>query len=461
MNDSDNRKAGELQDLVDRHMFGELSDSDMERLAELLDSNPSVRKDFVERASWESELAEVLRAGCEDETRMFDSSIVGQLETRQSRSIRFLRAMLAVAVATILALSTLLLTSRSAAESANSDEASTSIESIAQITGLSGSMIWTGDRGQILREITVGTELAGGTIEGLSPDSWFELQFQDDSEVTISGASMLTFSDDGQKRLRLREGRMSADVARQPNGKPMVIQTRSATLTVLGTSFDVEADLPATAVSVREGTVRVTRTSDGKVIDVPANHRVVAAADRDLERKQITDIVHSWKSRIDQGPDESYGKWLAATDTHPAFLKAVAFVPKENPNVVLYLLGLGVRSDEGGPVQVNQESHFEIRGKMEVETEIYFGIQVAYANGDFAGKFLSRCTVERDASGDFVASADLPEFGLDPSVAAYKEKLAPSPIGLFVNGVWSFTHSKTPSGLRISDVNLTSTRRVQ
>ncbi len=118
---------------------------------------------------------------------------------------------------------------------------------------------------------------------------------------------MLTFMDDGQKRLRLREGRMSADVTPQPDGKPMVIQTRSATLTVLGTSFDVEADLPSTAFSVREGTVRVTRASDGKEIDVPANHRVVAAADRDLERRQITGIVHNWKSRIDQGPDETYG----------------------------------------------------------------------------------------------------------------------------------------------------------
>ncbi len=460
MSDNSNRKEGEWEGLVDRHLFGELSESEMERLAELLDSDPSLRKDFVQQASWETELAEVLRTGDDDAARRFDSSIAGQLETRQSRSIRFLRGMLAVAAAAILMLSTLLFTSRSENGSSIEPDA-VAMDSIAQITGLSGSMIWTGDRGQILREITVGTELAGGTIEGLSPDSWFELRFNDGSEVAISGASMLTFSDDGQKRLRLREGRMSADVAPQPAGKPMVIQTRSATLTVLGTSFDVEADLPATAVSVREGTVRVTRTSDGKEIDVPANHRVIAAADQDLERRQIADVVRNWKSRIEQGPDETFGKWLAATDKQPALLKAVAFVPKEAPHVVLYLLGLGVRSGEDAPVQVNAESHFEIRGKIEVETDIYFGIQVAYANGDFAGKFRAKCTVERDASGDFVASADLPDFGLDPSVSAYKDKLAPSPEDLFVNGVWSFTHSKTPSGLRISEVKLTSTQRNQ
>ncbi|MCS5630097.1 MAG: hypothetical protein NZ744_04650, partial [Pirellulaceae bacterium] len=66
---------------------------------------------------------------------------------------------------------------------------------IATITGLSGSLIWTGDRGQIVRDIKVGRELAGGTIEGMAPDSWFELQFNDGSTVMISGTSMLTFAD--------------------------------------------------------------------------------------------------------------------------------------------------------------------------------------------------------------------------------------------------------------------------
>jgi hypothetical protein len=443
-------------DLVDRHLFGELSESEMERLAEFLDSDPSLRKDFIQRASWETELAEVLRTGGNDESRKFDASIAGQLETRQGRSIHFLRAMLAIAAVAILMLSALLFTSQTKLKVANSKDTSVEPGPVAKITGLTGSMIWTGDRGDILREISVGSELAGGTIEGLSPDSWFELRFNDGSEVTISGASMLTFSDDGQKRLRLREGRMSADVSPQPDGKPMVIQTRTATLTVLGTSFDVEADLPATSVSVREGTVRVARTSDGKEIDVPANHRVIAAADQELERRQITGVVHRWKSRIDQGPDETFGKWLAATDTDPPLLRAVAYNPKQAPHVVLYLLGLGVRNDDATPVQLNSDSHFEIHGKTEVETDIYFGIEVAYGTGDYAGKFRAKCTVERDASGNFVASADLPDFELDPSVAAFKDKLAPSPEGLFVNGVWSFTHSETPSGLRISAVELTA-----
>ncbi|QDV47483.1 fec operon regulator FecR [Stieleria neptunia] len=450
MSDSDKPDDDVWDDLVERHLRGELNQREQEQLAGWLDSDASLREDFVRQATWDTELTEVVRSGGDRQSEMA-TLLAGKDDMQPRRTPAIMRALLAVAATTILALSYALVNQEAAPETIATDQSS---GSVARITGLSGSLIWTGDRGELVRDIRVSTELAGGTIEGLSPDSWFELQFNDGSEVTTSGASMLTFSDDGQKRLRLREGRMSADVAPQPVGKPMVIQTRSATLTVLGTSFDVEAELPATAVSVREGTVRVTRTSDGKEIDVSANHRVVAAADQDFERRQIAGVIRNWESRIDQGPDETFGKWIAATETSPALLKAVAFVPEQNPNVVLYLLGLGVRSDEGAPIEVNEDSRFEIHGKIDVQTEIYFGIQVAYANGDFAGKFRAKCIVRRDNSGNFVARADLSDFGLDPSVAAYKDKLAPSPEGLFVNGVWSFTHSETPSGLRISEVAL-------
>ena len=42
---------------------------------------------------------------------------------------------------------------------------------IAKITGLSGSLQWTGDGGQVFHDLRVGTELPGGTIEGMAPGS--------------------------------------------------------------------------------------------------------------------------------------------------------------------------------------------------------------------------------------------------------------------------------------------------
>ena len=37
----------DLEDLIDRHLHGELTEAEMERLAELLDSNPSARQNLV------------------------------------------------------------------------------------------------------------------------------------------------------------------------------------------------------------------------------------------------------------------------------------------------------------------------------------------------------------------------------------------------------------------------------
>ena len=59
---------------------------------------------------------------------------------------------------------------------------------IAEITGLSGAVLWTGDGGRVVEDLEVGTKLVGGTVEGITPDSWVELRFRDDSTVTISGS---------------------------------------------------------------------------------------------------------------------------------------------------------------------------------------------------------------------------------------------------------------------------------
>jgi ferric-dicitrate binding protein FerR (iron transport regulator) len=166
---------------------------------------------------------------------------------------------------------------------------------IARITGLNGALTWIGNGGQIVQGsgseqkptrwsnvLSEEAELPGGTIEGTAPDSWFELKFDDGSSAMIFGDSILTFSDQGQKELRLKQGRFSATVAPQPTDNPMLIHTPVADLKVIGTQFDVEARLESTTLYVRESKVQIRRVSDGKTIDVPADHRVVVTADSDM-----------------------------------------------------------------------------------------------------------------------------------------------------------------------------------
>ncbi|MDG2221727.1 MAG: FecR family protein [Rubripirellula sp.] len=460
-------QSNDWEELIDRHLHGELEESGKERLAELLDTNAAARQQFVEQVQWDTEFAEAVRESDQvDQDAGVLAAIRADTDHQLSSKPAFLRLMLAVAATIIVVLSAGLIYQLASPESELADAGKLTTErpvseSIARITGLSGSLIWTGDRGQIVRDVKVGMELAGGTIEGMAPDSWFELQFKDGSAVMISGTSMLTFSDLGQKELRLKVGIFSANVVPQPAGKPMLIHTPSTLLKVLGTQFDVEASQASTMLTVAEGEVRVRRLSDGREVDVPARHRVIAEGGGDLTAQLVPESVDHWKSQLQLRPG-SYGKWLPATEQRAAAQKAIPLVPPENPDTTLYLLGIPVSRTDGPPVVVRSDSKFVVRGRLNKPASVYFGIAVSDASNEFAGKFRGDLTNKQplsqpDEDGRFEVVYQVSDFSLDPCVRDRKEELATTPHDLVLNGIWVFTHTDTPSGLEVSEVELIPT----
>ena len=276
--------------------------------------------------------------------------------------------------------------------------------------------------------------------------------------MMISGTSMLTFSDVGQKELRLREGVFSANVVPQPEGKPMLIHTPSTLLKVLGTQFDIEASQTSTMLTVAEGEVRVRRLSDGREVDVPARHRVIAEGGGDLMAQPVPESVSHWKSLLHLRPG-GYGKWLPATQQRAAAQKAIPLVPPDNPNTTLYLLGIPVSRSDGPPVVVRSDSQFIVRGRLAKPARVYFGIAVSDVNCEFAGKFRGDLADEQpisrpDEDGQFEVVYRISDFSLDPCVRDRKEELATTPHDLVLNGVWLFTHTGSPSGLEVSEVEL-------
>jgi len=323
---------------------------------------------------------------------------------------------------------------------------------IAKITGLSGSLQWTGDGGQVFYDLSVGTELPGGTVEGMTPSSWFELEFSDGSTVTISGNSTLTFSDHGQKKLYLKEGNMSGNVKPQPVGKPMLIYTRSAMLEILGTQFEVEAGLSATTLNVSEGKVRVKRLSDGNTIDVPAKHRAIAAADQKMWPVPVPDAASQWKSQLHLGPEGTHGKWSPRTATEEARLGTIPYTTPEG--FTIYIAALGISRGETPPVMLQPGCRFRVRGHIASTHEVYFGVTVRYAGGGFAGRFQTiRPDVEFRSGEDFEVLLDLRDFRLDPSLVEIKDKLPSTPFHLVVESIWCHTLDQL-SGLEIIEVEL-------
>jgi len=323
---------------------------------------------------------------------------------------------------------------------------------IAKITGLNGSLQWTGDGGRVFHDLRIGTELPGGTIEGMTPGSWFELEFNDGSTVTISGNSTLTFSDYGQKKLYLKEGSVSGNVKPQPASKPMLIYTRSAMLEVLGTQFEIEAGLATTMLNVSEGKVLVKRLSDGKTVDVLARHRVIAAADREMLPVPAPDATSRWKSQLHLGPDGTYGKWSLETDTQDAKLGAIPYtIPQE---VTIYTAAFVVLRGDKPPVILQPDSVLRVRGHIASRNEVYFGITVRQPKGEFAGRFQTiRPAVEFPGGRDFEVLLKLRDFFLDPSLAKMKDKLPSAPFDLVVESIWCHTLDQQ-AGLEIFEVEL-------
>lgn len=436
--------SNEWEALIDRHLEGDLDEAEKERLAELLDSNPAARKELVEQAQWETRLIESLR----EQQASPDAPIDNDAPSPQAHT-RLLRPMLwgVAALIPVVLIAILYFGNRS-----REPQAPRGDRKIVTIAGLSGPVIWTGDGGRIVRELRLGTELSAGTIDGLSPDSWLELEFRDGSSVTISGYSVLTFSHREQKELHLKSGSLSAEMAPQSERRPLLIHTQSAILEVLEAQFTVEASLASTELDVREGMVRVKRLSDSKTVEVRAGHRAIAAANRNLSPMKAPKSIHSWKSQLDLGPHRMYGEWKPRANGNPAKLKAMPYTTERGKTI--YTTSFRVSSCDNPPVVLRPGSTIRARGMLKTAHRVYFGLTVRQANGSFAGRFQTIRPAKDFRSGEpFEVFLSPGDYKLDPSLAAMKDRLPETPFHLVIESLWSHT-LHDPVGLSITEVEL-------
>jgi len=326
-------------------------------------------------------------------------------------------------------------------------------DAIATIIDLSGPLQWTGDGGQVQNDLFIGMKLPGGTIDGLSPESRISVEFDDGSTVVASGNAMLAYSDVDQKILHLKSGSLSADVSPQPPGRPMLIHTRSAVLEVIGTSFEVDADLAATALNVTEGMVRVKRLSDGRKVEVPARHQVIAAADQDLSVHRVAEVSRQWRSRLEDGPRRTYGRWLPASDDSDALLHCISYITELQRTI--YTSSFQVTTADAAPVMTADRSVVRVQGRLDLATELFVGVTLNTKEGGFAGRY--QAILPKDnfhAGNEFEVALSIEEFTLDPSLAAVKSRFAKSAKDLVVDSVWCHTLYQQ-AGLAIASVEIT------
>ena len=291
-------------ELIQRHLDGIASDEEVKKLSEKLESCSETRSLYLKL----QQIHAILLNGEFEEPLTNDSEhrvleLTSNLErsNRILRKRRFLFTLGSIAAAVLVIVGSWCLWSSRA-------------ERIVEITSIQGAVQWTGDGGNVIEELEEGQALTGGTIETRSVNSVVELRFRDGSTVSTSGGSVLTIADDGQKKLYLRSGVLSADVEKQPAERPMIVITPTARLEILGTRFDVMANPERSKVSVRQGLVRAVRLSDGKSVKVAGGHSAIASTDVQSEflSRRSDQAVHAWKANLEQDRKQGEGEFVSA-----------------------------------------------------------------------------------------------------------------------------------------------------
>lgn len=324
-----------------------------------------------------------------------------------------------------------------------------------------GEILLTGDGGKVVQDLAIGHRFLGGTVESVSPDSYCKLRFDDKTTVTISGRTLVTLSQNGQKIVRLRRGNLSADVTPQPIDHPMLVFTEAAELKVLGTEFNVEAMSGATSLVVNEGLVRLKRLTDGKQIEVPARQSVIASLE---DQSRLSPIrretpVTAWQSDLER--DSVIGKWISrhwmlgaklkkavangemtksaavrAYKTAASFDDATGSV-WAMPSPVGSLIVLSPRRSLEQPVLINANTWIKVCGRTYSQFPMKIGLSVGRPDGGFEGKYSTQILGSEMAAGE--------EFEIEFPIDRFRDAKNPSraPTGKELIDWWCITESSS------------------
>lgn len=147
---------------------------------------------------------------------------------------------------------------------------------------------------------------AGQSVRTDAEASFAVLTYADGTRLELNTASELHLPADalpgGSKRLCVRLGYFTADVAKQPPGRPMLISTPQADIRVLGTRFSTAIVQGETRVDLDEGRVQLTRRADGQSVDVlPGSYAVAAAEPVKLEPHPLSKRVSEPRAEVVSG----------------------------------------------------------------------------------------------------------------------------------------------------------------
>ena len=324
---------------------------------------------------------------------------------------------------------------------------------IATLESAAGAVSWS-DGGSQRAGLVAGAVLPEGTLLVESDGGSAQLRFHDGTSLTVSGEAEVGFSDAGQKRLSVRRGTLTAQVQRQPAGKPLIIRTATAEVEVLGTEFSLSADTRQTAVSVEKGTVRMRRLADGRTVDIAGQQTAIASLEGKGEFRSAKPNMPpvAWRYTFEVAPPpQSKGEWLPAGESGPGRARAVPLVAargKDGVPIIHYGISLRAStSQQGGLVTLGSSSVLTGRARLERPAMLKLFLSCV-RGGSFGGNF--ELTLPRPEPGaDGWVSFRVPLAGARPVMPGSHAQMDGAQVALLV------LHSiETDAGLEVADLGI-------
>jgi ferric-dicitrate binding protein FerR (iron transport regulator) len=240
-----------------------------------------------------------------------------------------------------------------------SQSASDPQTALARISSCSAEILINGSRTQAAQALGAfvrrgdSVSTATGTAALVYPDGT-QMRLKPDSAIRFSAGPSPALVPE-RKQLTLMYGGLSARVAKQPDGKSMLIATTKAMVEIVGTEFTLGCDGDSTRLEVTHGLVRLTRLSDGVALDVGAGKYAVARDGAEL-------IAHAagvlwsfdfedgilpavWTSgKVEAGPARTGNQFCLVGDTSLPWIK-VQLSAKPDENLWVHENGIELNFD--------------------------------------------------------------------------------------------------------------------
>jgi hypothetical protein len=307
----------------------------------------------------------------------------------------------------------------------------------AKVSAILGPCQYIAADGKVRDEVKVGTVLrVGDTIRTRSSSAWVKLDLNGGSLMTIAGRTQLRLLNvDGRRGFQLAYGNLWATVAQSVGGKAVSIQTPTATVEAKVAQFDVEAHSMTSIVRVNSGTANVVRLADGQAADIVADHQAVASISRKqpFAAARQPEPVNAWNCSMLAGRGAVFGKILPPTAEGRSRLGAGPLLTSKKTTI--YAANFSVQCSGSPPVLIEGGSRVRIRGTTWTDSPVYFGITTQRIKGGFFGKYIAKIGAGALGQAGEPWQIEVPLSKFKPKT----EHLPDLPIGMELTDIWVFS----------------------